>query len=80
MANNNVMRRLWMAALLSLWAFAASAGDKPEFMVDADWLAKNLKDPKLVVLEIRYHYFTVGGNHAIPTSSQPFRLFEDVQS
>ncbi len=60
---NNVMIRFWLVALLSLWAFAASAGDKPDFMVDADWLAKNLKDPKLVVLEIRYHphrYFTVG--------------------
>jgi thiosulfate/3-mercaptopyruvate sulfurtransferase len=66
MANDgfsNRMCRLWLAAWLSLWVSAAAAAGKPEFLVDADWLARNLKDPKLVVLEVRYYphrYFTVG--------------------
>jgi thiosulfate/3-mercaptopyruvate sulfurtransferase len=33
------------------------------FLVDADWLAERIDDPKTVVLEVRYHphrYFTVG--------------------
>src|SRR3990167_7303276 len=66
MANNkhyNWMRRFCLSALLALGAFSATAGDKPDFLADADWLAQNLKDPKLVVLEVRYHphrYFTVG--------------------
>lgn len=39
------------------------AADKPGFMVDADWLATEMKNPKLVILEVRYHphrYHTVG--------------------
>lgn len=48
MANNELsgwMRRFLLSALLALWAFAATAGDKPDFLVDADWLAKNLTLP-----------------------------------
>jgi thiosulfate/3-mercaptopyruvate sulfurtransferase len=44
---------------LMLWLFlalgGAQAADKPDFLVDADWLAERIKDPKLVVLEVRYH-------------------------
>lgn len=41
----------------------ARAADRPDFLVDADWLAERIKDPKLVVLEVRYHphrHYTVG--------------------
>ena len=56
------MRRL-LAALLVLMAGAVHAAGKPEFLADADWLAGKLNDPKLVVLEVRYHphrHATVG--------------------
>ncbi|MBI5107831.1 MAG: sulfurtransferase [Rhodocyclales bacterium] len=49
---------LWLLTLASLAGAAA-----PDFLVDADWLADKLKDPKLVVLEVRYHphrHSTVG--------------------
>jgi thiosulfate/3-mercaptopyruvate sulfurtransferase len=48
---------VWLA-VLSTPAFADRA-----FMVDADWLVAEMKNPKLVVLEVRYHphrYHTVG--------------------
>lgn len=53
------------ALLLSLFLTmaAAQAADKPDFLVDADWLAERSQDPKLVVLEVRYHphrHTTVG--------------------
>jgi thiosulfate/3-mercaptopyruvate sulfurtransferase len=53
--------RLWL--LFMLLAGSAFAGGKPDFLVDADWLAEHLKDPKLVLLEVRYHphrHATVG--------------------
>jgi thiosulfate/3-mercaptopyruvate sulfurtransferase len=46
--------------LLSLCALAA---DKPDFLVDADWLSSQAADPKRVILEVRYYphrYNTVG--------------------
>lgn len=49
--------------LLMLSATGAGATDAPPFLVDADWLAARVGDPKLVVLEVRYwphRYFTVG--------------------
>lgn len=56
------MKRLFLlfAALL---AFAQAAFADRSFLVDADWLASQMKNPKLVVLEVRYHphrHFTVG--------------------
>lgn len=60
------MKSLFRTAfLLLLWigAATASANTKADFLVDADWLSGHLNDPKLVVLEVRYHphrYFTVG--------------------
>lgn len=39
--------------LLALTGFARAAA--PDFLVDADWLAERIKDPKTVVLEVRYH-------------------------
>ena len=50
-------------AVLSLSVPASYAADKPDFLVDADWLADRLKDPRLVVIEVRYHphrHHTVG--------------------
>lgn len=47
-----------MMALLSASAFADRS-----FMVDADWLSTQMKNPRLVILEVRYHphrYYTVG--------------------
>ncbi|TCV87484.1 sulfurtransferase [Sulfurirhabdus autotrophica] len=55
--------RITLLLLLWMGANIASASAKPDFLVDADWLAGHLKDQKLVVLEVRYHphrYFTVG--------------------
>jgi len=46
-----------------LISFSALAADKPDFLVDADWLSGKINDPKLVVLEVRYYphrYHTVG--------------------
>lgn len=54
---------LLLCAVLNLFAAASFAADKPDFLVDADWLAERLKDPKLVLLEVRYHphrHATVG--------------------
>lgn len=53
---------LWLL-LLAMQTGGAVAANRPDFLVDADWLAERLDDPKLVVLEVRYHphrYFTVG--------------------
>ncbi|MFN3792992.1 sulfurtransferase [Massilia sp.] len=59
--------RVWTTFLIVLLALAYQplrAADKPGFMVDADWLAaEKAKNPKLVILEVRYHphrYHTVG--------------------
>lgn len=38
-------------------------GAKPNFLVDADWVAEKINDPKTVILEVRYYphrYYTVG--------------------
>ena len=54
---------LLLTVVLNLVVPAAFAADRPDFLVDADWLAERLKDPKLVVLEVRYHphrHATVG--------------------
>jgi thiosulfate/3-mercaptopyruvate sulfurtransferase len=55
----NLFRNMLMVlALLSAPAFADRS-----FMVDADWLAAEMKNPKLVILEVRYHphrYHTIG--------------------
>ena len=56
------MRRLFVLLCL-LAAGVVHAAGKPDFLVDADWLADKLADPKLVVLEVRYHphrHATVG--------------------
>jgi thiosulfate/3-mercaptopyruvate sulfurtransferase len=54
---------LLLFALLNLLVHGSFAADKPDFLVDADWLAERQKDPKLVLLEVRYHphrHATVG--------------------
>lgn len=58
------MRKL-LVLLLSMFLTigGAHAATQPDFLVDADWLAERIKDPKLVVLEVRYHphrHYTVG--------------------
>lgn len=51
---------LLMAIGLSISPFAWT---KPDYLVDADWLAEHIDDDNLVVLEVRYHphrYHSVG--------------------
>ncbi|MBK8638274.1 MAG: sulfurtransferase [Chromatiaceae bacterium] len=59
-----MLRRLLISVLLSILAFAPAAQAARDFLVDADWLAaEQANNPKLIVLEVRYHphrYFTVG--------------------
>lgn len=57
------MLNLFRAALVWLVVLSAPAFADRAFMVDADWLVAEMKNPKLVVLEVRYHphrYHTVG--------------------
>jgi thiosulfate/3-mercaptopyruvate sulfurtransferase len=66
-----------MLVCLGLFAGLAGAAGKPDFLVDADWLADKIKDPKLVVLEVRYHphrHATVGH---IP-GAVPVQRFADL--
>jgi thiosulfate/3-mercaptopyruvate sulfurtransferase len=53
----------WLITLFALFCVASSAHADRAFLVDAEWLASQMKNPKLVILEVRYHphrYFTVG--------------------
>lgn len=55
--------KIALLCLVSALAALGHAAERPDFLVDADWLADKLKDPKLVVLEVRYHphrHHTVG--------------------
>jgi len=55
------MRKILLSLLL--WSLWSAANARPDFLVDADWLAEHIEDEKLVVLEVRYHphrYYTVG--------------------
>lgn len=48
--------RTWAAlfvVLLALVSHPLHAADKPDFMVDADWLAAEMTNPKLVLPEVR---------------------------
>lgn len=51
------MAKLFVLLLSLFLTFAGNscAAGKPDFLVDADWLAERIQDPKLVVLEVRYH-------------------------
>jgi thiosulfate/3-mercaptopyruvate sulfurtransferase len=49
------MKRLFLLLVALLWSVAVFAAGKPDFLVDSDWLASKLDDPKLVLLEVRYH-------------------------
>ena len=52
---------MFVALLASLAPVVARAA--PDFLVNADWLERHIHDPKLVVLEVRYHphrYYTIG--------------------
>jgi 3-mercaptopyruvate sulfurtransferase SseA len=55
------MRKILLSLLLwSLWSVTYA---RPDFLVDADWLAEHIDDENLVVLEVRYHplrCYTVG--------------------
>lgn len=50
--------------IVALLCLLAPAGVRAaDFLVNAEWLEQHIQDPKLVVLEVRYHphrYFTVG--------------------
>jgi len=56
--------RIWLLLGLCIGsALASPSNDRPDFLVDAEWLSDRIKDPKLVVLEVRYHphrHTTVG--------------------
>ncbi len=57
---SSLASRLFALALLALCGAAKADMD---FLVDAAWLETHLKDPKLAILEVRYHphrYYTVG--------------------
>lgn len=57
------MLNLFRAVLVWLALLSAPAFADRSFMADADWLAAEMKNPKLVILEVRYHphrHFTVG--------------------
>jgi thiosulfate/3-mercaptopyruvate sulfurtransferase len=57
------MRRVWSLLLLGLLFIGRPVLADRGFLVDADWLAAKIDDPKTVVFEVRYHphrYFTVG--------------------
>jgi thiosulfate/3-mercaptopyruvate sulfurtransferase len=57
------MLKLFRVVLVWLAVLSAPAFADRSFMVDADWLAAEMKNPKLVILEVRYHphrYHTVG--------------------
>lgn len=49
------MKKILFALMFALCSTLAVAADRPDFLVDADWLAGRLDDPKLVLLEVRYH-------------------------
>lgn len=54
---------LSLALLLTTIAVRPAFAAGFDFLVDADWLAGQMNNPKLVILEVRYHphrYFTVG--------------------
>ena len=56
-----LLKRFLFTLVLLLAATAVHAA--ADFLVDAEWLEQRIKDPKLVVLEVRYHphrYFTIG--------------------
>jgi thiosulfate/3-mercaptopyruvate sulfurtransferase len=57
-------RPLFFPLLLCLLLFAPGAFASRDFLVDADWLAnEQANNPRLIVLEVRYHphrFFTVG--------------------
>lgn len=56
-----LLNRSLLTLLLVLTAAAARAA--PDFLIDAEWLESRGMDPKLVILEVRYHphrYFTIG--------------------
>ena len=55
------MRKILLSLLL--WSLCSVAYARPDFLVDADWLAEHIDDENLVVLEVRYHphrYYTLG--------------------
>jgi thiosulfate/3-mercaptopyruvate sulfurtransferase len=52
---------LWLFALLLM--LSGNAGSAPSYLVDSEWLAEQINDENLIVLEVRYHphrHFTVG--------------------
>lgn len=59
--HGTTLRLIFLLCLLGLCGMARAA--PPDFLVDAAWLEARLKQPKLVILEVRYfphRYDTVG--------------------
>ena len=64
-----------LSALAATMGMASAAA--PDFLVDANWLEGKLKDPKLVVLEVRYFPHRYGTVGHIPGAVQVQR-FKDL--
>jgi thiosulfate/3-mercaptopyruvate sulfurtransferase len=61
--HRHLYRLFALFGLLILASAGLARAAAPEFLADAEWLEGKLNDPKLVVLEVRYHphrYGTVG--------------------
>ncbi len=53
----------WLLLLLAVVGASLARASQPDFLVDAGWLEGQIKEPKTVVLEVRYfphRHFTVG--------------------
>ena len=69
--------RLRACVLIAMLTLPAVVRAAPDFLVSHEWLEQHIRDPRLVVLEARYHphrYYTVGH---IPGAAQVQR-FKDL--
>ena len=44
----------WLLLLLAVVGASLARASQPDFLVDAGWLEGQIKEPKTVVLEVRY--------------------------
>jgi len=65
-----ILFRPWLAFFIAALLLASQplrAATPPDFMVDADWLAAEMKNPRLVILEVRYHPHRYHTHHTTRT-------------
>jgi thiosulfate/3-mercaptopyruvate sulfurtransferase len=75
-ARTSLLQNLFLALILLSFSALAKA-ERPDFLVDSNWLEDHIDDPSLVLLEVRYYpsrYFSVGH---IPGARQVMR-FKDL--